>query len=86
MAAAKCNWEEMWIADKESVMATMQSNMQADLDAGYNPYGKSIVRQKLAMLKYKEEFEKQLMQFADWTDEKTQRWCYYDLKRRGAIS
>jgi hypothetical protein len=80
------NWFEIWMDDKESVLATMVKNMAADLNAGYNYFGVCIRRQKEEIERYKSEFDQQLMSFADMDDAKRNRWCYYDLLRRGAIT
>ena len=80
------NWFSIWMDDKESVLETMVRNMAADLAAGYNYFGESIKRQREAIDAYKAEFERQLMAFADMDDGKRNRWCYYDLLRRGAIT
>lgn len=79
------NWFEIWFEDMQSLISTMVRNMQADLDAGYNPNGRSILTQRLAILDKQEKFEKRLNDFQNMEDAKVNRWCYYDLKRRGAI-
>lgn len=80
------DWFQIWMDDKESIISTMVKNMSADLNAGYNYFGECIKRQRREIEKYKEEFDRQIMSFADMDDGKRNRWCYYDLLRRGAIS
>lgn len=82
----KENWLELWFADKQSVIETMIRNMQADLDAGYNPRGGSISRQREEIDAYKAAFASKLEEFADMTEEKVQRYCHYDLLRRGVVA
>ena len=80
------DWFSIWMDDKESVLATMIKNMVADLQVGYNYFGECIRRQQREIAAYKEEFDRQIMSFADMEDGKRNKWCYYDLLRRGAIS
>lgn len=82
----KNNWFEIWFADKQSVIETMIRNMQADLEAGYNPHGASISHQRVEIDAYKAAFASKLEQFANMTEEKVQRYCHYDLLRRGVIA
>jgi len=79
------NWFELWFDDKESMLNTMVKNMASDLNAGYDYFGDCIKRQTEAIANYKAEFDRQLMSFADMDEGKRNRWCYYDLLRRGAI-
>lgn len=80
------NWFELWMDDKESVLATMIKNLTSDLEVGYDYFGKCIQRQRETIDAYKAEFDRQLMSFADMDDGKRNKWCYYDLLRRGAIT
>ena len=80
------NWFDVWYDDKESMLATMVRNMTADLAAGYNYFGESIRRQREQIDAYKADFDRQLMEFADMDNAKRNRWCYYDMLRRGAIT
>ena len=82
----KIDWFELWFCDKQCMINCMIRNMQADLDAGYDYFGNSIVKQRQEIETYKAEFDAQMLKFVDMTDEKVQRWCYYDMKKRGVIS
>ena len=55
------------------------------MEAGYDYFGNCIQNQKRQLDEYKQKFDEQLMAFADMEDGKRNRWCYYDLLRRGAI-
>jgi hypothetical protein len=79
------DWFELWYEDKQSIMDTMVKNMVADLNAGYDYFGKSIQDQKQEIKNYKSEFDKQMIEFATMDEKAANRWCFYDLKRRGAI-
>lgn len=79
-------WFEIWLDDKQAMLATMVRNMAADLEAGYDYFGSCISRQREMIAAYKAEFDAQLMSFADMTEEKRNRWCYYDMLRRGVIT
>lgn len=77
---------EIWLADKQSMLNTMICNMQADLQAGYSPTGKSITDQQLAIAEYQYRFEQQFSELQHITDEKRiQNICKRDLLKRGAI-
>lgn len=78
-------WQEMWINDKRSMVETMLRNIAADIAAGYNPVGDCIKNQREELRKYEEQFDRELMALADMTEEKAERWCKYDLIRRGAV-
>ena len=80
------NWFEVWYDDKTSMVETMVGNMTADLSAGYNYFGNCIRTQIEQIEAYKREFDAQLIAFADMDEGKRNRWCYYDLLRRGAIT
>ena len=79
------DWFEMWHLDKEVILNTMVRNMTADLECGYDYYGKSITEQREAIETYKAKFDDELMSFAEKTDEQRNKWCYYDMLRRGVI-
>ena len=79
------DWFEMWHLDKEVILNTMVRNMTADLECGYDYFGKSIAEQREAIEAYKEKFDAEVMSFAEKTDEQRNKWCYYDMLRRGVI-
>lgn len=78
-------WFKIWYDDKVSILETMIRNMTADLQCGYDYFGKSITTQRDAIEEYKAQFDDELMSFAEKTDEQRNRWCYYDMLRRGVI-
>ena len=79
------DWFEMWCESKENIIETMYRNMESDLKAGYSPHGELIQKQKEALEKYEREYETQLMNFAEMTTQKVNKWCFLDLKRKGYI-
>lgn len=81
----KINWFELWVADKKSILETMARNMAADLEAGYDYYGKSIQNQIKEMDEYKAKFDADLDKVAEMDDNKVQKWCYIQLLKAGAI-
>ena len=80
------DWFEIWFADQESILETMVRNMAADLDSGYNYFGNCISKQRDDIDRHKKAFDQQMLAFADMDDKKMNRWCYFDLRRRGVIS
>ena len=79
------DWFELWKADKKSIISTMQHNMQADLNVGYDPNGKSITEQKNTIECYERSYQCQLEDFKSMTEKQVNRWCFYDMIQRGVI-
>lgn len=79
-------WFDIWMDDKEAVINTMMKNMGADIAAGYNYSGRCIREQQDQIASYNADYEAQVMKFASMTDVQVERWCYYDLLRRGVIT
>lgn len=85
-------WFDIWKEDKESIIYCMVRNMSDDLDAGYDYFGKSITEQRKMIEDYKAQFDREyemlkriVLQYADG-EKRVERWCYLDLKKRGAIA
>lgn len=78
-------WFDIWFNDKQSMIETMRRNMQADLEAGYNPNGYAIYKQIVEIAEYEHGFDVQMDLFKNMEDGEVNRWCYYDLKKRGVI-
>lgn len=76
---------DLWLEDKRSIIDTMIRNMTADLDAGYNYFGNSITKQRQDIEDYKKQLDEQMEKFHEWEPDKIGRWCYFDMKRSGAI-
>lgn len=85
MFKGRDDWFEVWHEDKSSMLDTMVKNMQADLNAGYDYFGQSIQNQRLAIDTYKRLFDQELDMFADMDEKQVNRWCYYDMVKRGVI-
>ena len=85
MFKGRDDWFELWHEDKRSMLDTMVKNMQADLNAGYDYFGQSIQNQRMAIDTYKRLFDQELDMFADMDEKQVNRWCYYDMVKRGAI-
>lgn len=79
------DWFDLWFMDKHNIIETMIKNMQSDLDVGYSHSSKSIVNQKVEIENYKAKFDQELSNFRTMDDKQVNRWCFYDMKRRGAI-
>ena len=78
-------WFNIWMQDKENILAAMNRNLAADLDAGYSYTGKSIQSQLTAIDEYIDEFDAQLISFVSKSNKEVSDWCYYDLKKRGSV-
>ena len=79
------NWFDIWFDDKKSMIDTMARNMAADLAAGYNYYGNSIQKQIAVIDAYKNQFDREMDAFKTMDEKQVNRWCFYDMKKRGAI-
>ena len=79
------DWFSVWQDDKESILQTMINNMTSDLNAGYDYFGKSIVEQHKTIEKYKSDIDTTYDLFKSMDEKEVNRWCFYDLKKRGAI-
>lgn len=81
----KNDWFELWRADRESMLDTMIRNMKADLDCGYDYFGKSITRQREDIERFKADFDADLDKIGEMEPNKVQHWCYVRLVKLGAI-
>jgi hypothetical protein len=79
------DWMDVWQDDKESILETMIKNMASDLNNGYDYFGKSIVEQRKMIENYKKEIDETWDLFKTMDEKEINRWCFYDLKKRGAI-
>ena len=81
----KGEWFSIWEDDRRWIENIMIENMKADLDAGYSYYGKSMIEQREMIDKYHKETMDTYEMFKTMQDNEVDRWCFYDLKKRGAI-
>ena len=79
------DWFDIWCEDKESILATMIRNMSDDLSVGYNYFGNCIKRQRQMIDDYKSQMDAEFDSFKSMDEKEVNRWCFYDLKKRGAI-
>ena len=79
------DWFDVWFEDRESILSTMVRNMASDLNAGYDYFGQSITKQKQEIAEYKAQTDKTLDMFKDMDEKAVNRWCFYELKKNGAI-
>ena len=80
------DWFKMWFEDKQSVLVTMHRNMMSDIEAGYNPCGDCIKRQREDIQKYSDLMDRQILALHAMEEFRANRWCYYDMVKRGVIS
>lgn len=81
----KIDWFDMWFSDKKDILAIMHKNMASDIDVGYDPHGLSIQQQLEDIRQYGEKFDRQLLALSAMEEERANRWCYYDMVKRGVI-
>lgn len=80
------DWFEMYMEDNKSLLQTMVRNMTSDLSAGYDYFGKSIVGQRQEIEQFKRRLDDTLDMFKAMDEAAVQRWCFYELVKKGAIS
>ena len=80
------DWFDVWFANRESILNTMIRNMTSDLNAGYDYFGQSITKQKQEIAEYKVQTDKTLDMFKDMDEKAVNHWCFYELKKHGAIA
>ena len=81
----RIDWFELWQDDRECMLSTMIRNMAADLNTGYDYFGRCITNQREEIENYKKETESAFDLFKTMTEAQVSRWCFYDLKKRGVI-
>lgn len=79
------DWKEIWTLDKQSIIKTMRQNLASDLVAGYDVFGMNIQKQLLEIAAYEDDFNRKVSEMNRMTDVAANKYCYYDLKKRGAI-
>lgn len=80
------DWFILWEEDKNAMLETMQANLASDLAAGYNPYGLAIMNQRNDIAVYMRGIADAYDMFKTMDETSINRWCFYDLKKRGAIT
>lgn len=78
-------WFEMWYNDKTSIIDTMLKNIAADIEAGYDPLGNSIKKQRKELDEYIKIFDAEVELLKEFTPKQCEHWCKLDLLKRGAI-
>ena len=81
----KEDYVTMWEDDKKAMVKTMYRNMNADLECGYNPLGTAIQRQKQEIDEYEKQIHAAYDQWVFMTEDQVNKWCFYDMKKRGVI-
>ena len=81
----KNDWFAIWCADYEGLIETAIRNLCADLAVGYNPYGESVMRSRAVVDEFKTRYAEGLEKLKNFDEKQAGRWCYLDMKKRGAI-
>lgn len=79
------DWFELWEGDRRSILATMFANMASDLECGYSTNSNSIKKQRADIDALEKEIADAYESFKSMTETEVNRWCFYELKRKGAI-
>lgn len=86
MAYNGIDWVGMLLDDIDSIENCMRRNMQSDIEAGYNPAGLAIRREIEELNDYIEYKNNTIIKIRDMDENKAQRWAYWELVRKGAIT
>ena len=49
-------WFKIWFEYNQMILSEMYQNLADDLDAGYNPFGNSIMKQRRSIDEYIQKF------------------------------
>lgn len=79
------DWFTIWEEDRRWIHATMLENLASDLNNGYSEQGNSVKKQRADIDAYEARTDECYEMFKKMTDIEVNRWCFYDLKKRGAI-
>lgn len=79
------DWFEMWMLCRKSTIENMARNMASDLSCGYSYFGASIQKQKKEIESYEKAYNDILDMFKGMDEDMVDRWCFYDMKKRGDI-
>ena len=82
----RSDWFSLWLEDKQSILNTMIRNLQADLSVGYSYNGNSATSQRETIRVYQTQMDEEMKNFRTMDDIQVNRWCFYDMKRRGVIA
>lgn len=80
------DWFVMWKEDKECIISTMARNMAADLECGYDYFGKSMTTARAEMEAYKAAYEAELDKIAEMNPSRVNHYCFIKLLKSGAIA
>lgn len=80
------DWKDIWEKDKISMIKTMRRNLASDIVNGDYDLLSLLIQKQIVQIK---EYEYNFIQAKGYLramDEYSQnKWCYYDLKKRGVI-
>lgn len=79
-------WFKIWFEYKQLILSEMYQNISDDLNVGYNPFGTSILNQRRTIDDYIRSFDEEMDHIKEKSKQQVEHWCYYDLKKRGAIA
>lgn len=84
--SVRLTYRDGWFEYMECILNTMIKNMNDDLACGYNYFGACITKQKNDIDEFQAKFNNQMNEFKSMDEMQVNRWCFYDLKRRGVIA
>ena len=82
----KINYFELLIEDRNMILNAMIANKDADIQAGYNPYGANIAKQLVNISDFKYSMQKEIEKIGMMDPKKANWYCYTTLVKNGAIT
>lgn len=80
------DWFEMFCADKEAIISTMARNMAADLECGYDYFGRAMTEARAELEAYKAAYNAELDKIAEMNPSRVNHYCFIKLLKSGAIA
>ena len=77
---------QLWLDDRQSILATMARNLSDDLFAGYDYNGASCCRQRAEMADYAAETAAKIAHLKTLDEKRRETVCRNWLKKSGAIA
>lgn len=79
------DWFNVWEEDRRAMLQVMYTNLASDIDAGYSLTGNAVIKQRNLIAETEKAIADAYEAFKSLTEKEVNRWCFYELKRKGAI-
>lgn len=80
------DWKDIWEEDRISMIKTMRRNLASDIvDGDFDLLSLLIQKQIVQIKEYENNFTFAKIMLNKMDEYSQNKWCYYDLKKRGVI-